>query len=152
MAGRLQPHRESNPRPSGLYERESVNRSQMDIKRKTRDIRTCKNIYFPTYPPPILIHLPHRFTSALKPAAQKSFDQCLSYFRTSTATRLPPRCFLADQIDGSHQGPSPGCKVDVQEVPTVVLQFSPGLLGLYGVWHCLDEAVLLLPVSLDVFY
>jgi hypothetical protein len=40
--------------------------------------------------------------------------------------------------------------MNVQEVPTVVLEFSPGLLGLYGVWHCHDEAVPLLPVSLDV--
>jgi hypothetical protein len=55
------------------YEKESVNRSQMDIKRKTCDIRTWKNTYFSTYPPPTLIHLTHRFTSASKPAAQKSF-------------------------------------------------------------------------------
>jgi hypothetical protein len=41
--------------------------------------------------------------------------------------------------------------VEVQEVPTVVLEFSPGLLGLYGVWYCHDEAVALLPVGLDVF-
>jgi hypothetical protein len=25
------------------------------------------------------------------------------------------------------------------------------LLGLYGIWHCYDEAVLLLPVGQDVF-
>jgi hypothetical protein len=42
--------------------------------------------------------------------------------------------------------------MDVQKVPTVVLEFCPGLLGLYGLWHCHDEAVPLLPVSLDVFY
>jgi hypothetical protein len=48
-------------------------------------------------------------------------------------------------------GPSPGCKADVQEVSTLVLEFSPGLLGLYEVWHCHDEAVLLLPVGLEVF-
>jgi hypothetical protein len=41
--------------------------------------------------------------------------------------------------------------VDVQQVPTVVPEFSPGLLGLYQVWHCYDEAVPLLPVGLDVF-
>jgi hypothetical protein len=41
---------------------------------------------------------------------------------------------------------------DVQEVPTVVLEFSPGLLGLYGVWHCHDEAVPYLPVGVDFFY
>jgi hypothetical protein len=42
--------------------------------------------------------------------------------------------------------------VDVQEVPAVVVEFSPGLLWLYGDWHCHDEAVPLLPVGLDVFY
>jgi hypothetical protein len=51
------------------YEKESVNTSQMDIKRKTCHTRTRKNIYFSTYPPPTLIHLSHRFTSASKPAA-----------------------------------------------------------------------------------
>jgi hypothetical protein len=30
---------------------------------------------------------------------------------------------------------------DVQEVPTVVPEVSHGLFGLYGVWHCHDEAV-----------
>jgi hypothetical protein len=39
-----------------------------------------KNIYFSTYPPPILIHFSHRFTSASKPAAYKSFDCCFSHF------------------------------------------------------------------------
>jgi hypothetical protein len=39
----------------------------------------------------------------------------------------------------------------VQEVPTVVLEFSLGLLGLYWVWHFHDEAVPLLAVGLDVF-
>jgi hypothetical protein len=58
---------------------------------------------------------------------------------------------LADETDGSHYRPSPGCKADVQEVSTIVLEFSPGLLGLYGVWHCHDEAVHLLPVGLEVF-
>jgi hypothetical protein len=57
---------------------------------------------------------------------------------------------LADQTDGSHCGLSLGCKEDVQEVPTVVLEFSPGLFGLYEVWH-FHDAVLLLPVGLDVF-
>jgi hypothetical protein len=51
------------------YVRESVNGSQMDIKRKTCDIRTWKNIYFSTYPSPTLIHFSHRFTNASKPAA-----------------------------------------------------------------------------------
>jgi hypothetical protein len=44
-----------------------------------------------------------------------------------------------------------GCKADTQEVPAEVLELCPGLLGLYGVWHCHDEAVPLLPVGLDVF-
>jgi hypothetical protein len=43
--------------------RESANRSQMDIKHKTCDIRTLKNIYFLTCPLPTLIRLFHRFTS-----------------------------------------------------------------------------------------
>jgi hypothetical protein len=59
--------------------------------------------------------------------------------------------FLVDETDESHWGPSPHCKPDVQEVPTVVLEFSPGLLRLYGVWNYNDEAVPLLPVGLDVF-
>jgi hypothetical protein len=41
--------------------------------------------------------------------------------------------------------------VDVQDVPTVILEFPPGLLGLYGVRLCHDEAVPLLLVGLDVF-
>jgi hypothetical protein len=41
--------------------------------------------------------------------------------------------------------------VDVQELPTLVLEFSPGFVEFYGVWHCYDEAVLLLPVDLEVF-
>jgi hypothetical protein len=52
-----------------MYEGESVNRSQIDIKRETCDIRTWKAIYFSTYPPPTPIHLSRRFTSVPKPAA-----------------------------------------------------------------------------------
>jgi hypothetical protein len=59
--------------------------------------------------------------------------------------------FLADQPDGSHEGPSPGCEADVQEFPTVFLVFSPGLLALYAVRHYHDETLPLLPVGLDVF-
>jgi hypothetical protein len=73
------------------YEEESVNRSQMDVKPKTCDIRNWGEktpIYFSTYPPPTLIHLSHHFTSASKPAAQKSFDCCLSLFCTSISTSL----------------------------------------------------------------
>jgi hypothetical protein len=39
----------------------------------------------------------------------------------------------------------------IQEVPTVILEYSPGLLYLYGIWHCHDEAIPLLPFGLDVF-
>jgi hypothetical protein len=109
----------------------------MDIEHVIFEPR--KNIYFSTYPPPTLIHLSHCFTSESKPAAQKSFACCFSHFCTSVSTssssakHLPPRWFLGYQTDGSHWGPSAGCKVDVQEVPTVVLELSPGLLRLHGV-------------------
>jgi hypothetical protein len=59
---------------------------------------TGRNISFSTYPPPTLILLSHRFTSASKPAVLKSFDCCLSHFRTSVSTSsssakpLPPSC------------------------------------------------------------
>jgi hypothetical protein len=49
--------------------------------------------------------------------------------------------FYANQTGGS-----PRCKANVQ-VPTVVLELSSGLLGLYGVWHCHDEAVPRLPLA-----
>jgi hypothetical protein len=39
-----------------------------------------KNIYFSTYPTQISIYLSHCFTSVSKPAAEKSFDYCLSHF------------------------------------------------------------------------
>jgi hypothetical protein len=62
--------------------------------------------------------------------------------------------FLADQTGGNHYEPSLGCNVDVQTVPNllVVLEFSPGFLGLYWVWNYHDEAVLFLLVGLDIFY
>jgi hypothetical protein len=62
------------------YRRESVNRSQTDIKCKTCDIWTWKK-YFMTHPPPILIHFSHCFISA-----SKSSDCCLSHLRTSIST------------------------------------------------------------------
>jgi hypothetical protein len=81
--------------------------------------------------------------------------QHISLLTVVSATSVPPfqplhhqqnTChqggILADQKDGSSWEPSPSCKVDVQEVPTVVLEFFPGLLWLYGVWHCHDEAEL----------
>jgi hypothetical protein len=50
------------------YGSESVNRSQVDIKRKTCDILSWRKILFSIYPPPTLIHLSHLLTSASKPA------------------------------------------------------------------------------------
>jgi hypothetical protein len=45
----------------------------MDTKRKTCDIRNWKkNVYFSTYSPLKLIHLSRHFTSASKPAVEKS--------------------------------------------------------------------------------
>jgi hypothetical protein len=119
-------------------------------------VKPGKNVHFSTYPPPTLIHLSHHFTSASKPAAQKSFDcsQPLPHLHFDLfiiSETFATKVFLVNQTNGSHQGPSPGCKVHVQEVPTVVLEISPGLLGLYGVWHRHDEAVPLLTAGLDVF-
>jgi hypothetical protein len=88
-------------------EGESVNRWQMDIKRKTCNIWTWENIYFSTYPPPTLIHL-SRFTCASKSAALKCLDYCLSHFRTSVSTssssakRLPPSCEPLYATNTSH--------------------------------------------------
>jgi hypothetical protein len=56
--------------------------------------------------------------------------------------------FLADQTDDVTKGQVQGLR---QEIPLVVLEFSLGLLGLYGVWHCHDGAVNLLPVGLYIF-
>jgi hypothetical protein len=128
----------------------------MDIKRKTYDVRPGKNVYFSTYPPTTLIHLSHRFTRASKPAPQKPLDCCLSHFRTSVSTSspsarcLPPMWFLSGPDRWKSLRSSPSCEADVQEVPSLVPDFSPGLLGLYVVSQC-HEAVLLLPVGLDVF-
>jgi hypothetical protein len=99
-------------------------------------------------------NLSHCFTSALKPTAYKFYNCYLSHCLTcistssSSAKRLPPRWFFS-RPNRSHKGPSLDCKADVQEVPTAVLEFSPALLGLYGVWHCHGETVPLLPVGQD---
>jgi hypothetical protein len=66
----------------------------MYIKRKTCDIRTWEKIYLLAYPPPTLIHLSHRFTSASKPAAQKSLD--------ISATSAPPFQPLPQQRNVCH--------------------------------------------------
>jgi hypothetical protein len=58
-----------------------------------------KNIYFSTYPPRTLIHFSHRFTSASKPAALKSFDCCLSYFRTWSGIICDFRTSLREFLD-----------------------------------------------------
>jgi hypothetical protein len=52
-----------------FYEGESINWSQIGIKRETCAIRNWKIIYFATYSPPALTYSSHRFTSASKPAA-----------------------------------------------------------------------------------
>jgi hypothetical protein len=62
---------------------------------------------------------------------------------------LPPRWFFSWPNRWMSLGAN--SKANVQEVPIVVLEFSPGLLGLFGVWHCYDKAVHLLPFVLDVF-
>jgi hypothetical protein len=71
-----------------IYEGESVNRTQLDIKCKTCDIETLKNNFFSAYPPPTLTHLSHHFASAWKPATyvHKSFHCCLNHFRASAST------------------------------------------------------------------
>jgi hypothetical protein len=55
--------------------------------------------------------------------------------------------FLVDQTDGSHEGPSSGCKLDIQ-VLIIVLEFSAELLGLCVVSYFHDEAVSILPFGL----
>jgi hypothetical protein len=68
-----------------------------------------KTFYFSTYPPPAMIHLSHRFTSASKPASWKSFVCCLSHFRTtvstssSSAKRFPPRLNPLYTTNASHR-------------------------------------------------
>jgi hypothetical protein len=58
----------------------SVNGSEIDIKPKTCDIRTWEKYLFLNI---FSANLSHRFISASKPAALKSFDWCLSHFRAS---------------------------------------------------------------------
>jgi hypothetical protein len=53
-------------------------------------------------------------------------------------------------FSGSNRWKSLGTKSRLSEIPTVVLEFSPGMLGLCGVCHCHDEAVPILPVGLNV--
>jgi hypothetical protein len=63
---------------------ESVNRSQMDIKRKIYDIRTWgkKKLFFSAYPPPTLTHLSHPLYQFVETRGIETFsDCCLSHFR-----------------------------------------------------------------------
>jgi hypothetical protein len=39
----------------------------------------------------------------------------------------------------------------IKKFPSAVLEFSAALLGLFGVWHCHEEVIHLLPVGLEVF-
>jgi hypothetical protein len=108
-----------------------------------------ENIYFSTYPPPTLIHLPIALPVRRNP-------QHRSFFTVVSATTAPPFQPLDHQRNVATKMvfsvPNRWKSLaDVQEVPTAVLEFSPRFLGLYGVWQCHDEAVLLLPVGLDVF-
>jgi hypothetical protein len=129
----------------------------MDVKCKTCDIKTWIRYLFLDVSSTNIYTLVLLLCQCIKTHSIEVFDCCLSHSCTSVSTSLLSArlCnqggFLADQTDGSHWGPSPGCKADVQGVPNVVLKFSPGLLGLYELWHCHDKAVPLLPVGLDVF-
>jgi hypothetical protein len=78
------------------YDGQSVSRPQMDIKRKTCDIRTRKRTFFLSYSPPTLIYLSHRFTSASKPAAEKSFD----FYRSNLRAWVGHRLRLSNVLEG----------------------------------------------------
>jgi hypothetical protein len=79
----------------------------MEIKSKMCDTQTWKIFYFSTYLPQIMIRLSHRFFSASKPAAKKSFHHCLSHFHTSVSTSLSsvswPSCEPLYVTDTSHR-------------------------------------------------
>jgi hypothetical protein len=64
---------------------------------------------------------------------------------------LPSRWIFSGPNRWKPLGAKSGCKTNVPEISTVVLELSPGLLGLYPVWHCHDKVVFLMPVGLDVF-
>jgi hypothetical protein len=118
----------------------------MDIKYKTCDIRTREKHLFldisSTNIDTLVPSLYHCVENGI--IVVLFFPQPLPHLRStssSLAKRLAQRWVLADQTDGSHYGPRPSCMEVFQDVPTVVPIFSPGLLGLYGVWHCHDETV-----------
>jgi hypothetical protein len=75
---------------SRVYEGQSANRSQMDVKRKRVIFRPGKNnIHFSTYFLPTLKHLSHRFTSASNP-------QHRSFLILVSATSAPGRASSAN--------------------------------------------------------
>jgi hypothetical protein len=122
----------------------------MDLKRKICDIRTWEKKN-ETHPPPTLIHLSHRFTSASTPTIQASFEPHprLSFNvyiirETSVTKRTKQTEVTRGQIRAVNRM--------LKKFP---LQFLNSLLGSSGcmwVWHCHDEAAPLLPVGLEVFY
>jgi hypothetical protein len=95
---------------SGIYEGESVNRSQMDIKRKKMWYSNIEKTFISRH-----IH-EHWYTCPIalpvrrNPQRKKSFDCCLSHFRTSVSTsssakRLPPSCEQLYVTNTSHRKP-----------------------------------------------
>jgi hypothetical protein len=88
------------------YERESVNWSQMDVKRKTYDIQTCTK-YYSTYPTPTLIHLSHRFIPVRRNPQRRSLltvSQPLPDLRFITCDfRTSLREFLGPVVNGCTQ-------------------------------------------------
>jgi hypothetical protein len=113
-----------------------------------------KNIYFSTYPPATCpIALPMRRNPQHRNRLTVVWATCAPPFQPLRHQRnICTKVVFTGPNRWKSLGQSPCCKADVQEVPTAVLEFSPGLLELYGVWHCHDEAVPLLPVGLDVFW
>jgi hypothetical protein len=99
----------------------------MDIKRKTYDSNPEKNSF---------LDITSINIDTLVPSLYQC--RCLSYFQISissslsSAKCLPQRWSFSVPNRWSHQRPSLGCNVDVQEVPIVVPEFSPGCLGCMG--------------------
>jgi hypothetical protein len=113
--------------------RETVNRSQMDIKHVI--FEPGKNVYYSAYHPPTLIHLSITLSVHENPQHRSFFTvvSATSVSTWSSAKHLPLRWLFS----GPNRWMSLGAKF--------------GLLGLYVVWHCHYEVVPLLPVGLDVF-
>jgi hypothetical protein len=78
-----------------IYEAESVNMSQMDIKRKTRDIRTWKKKTFTSLH---ILHQQSYLCPIALPVGRNPQHRSLSHLLTSVSTssssenRLPPSC------------------------------------------------------------